>query len=165
VPCLKSEECGPSRASSQSTTHGSRGWLATPFRPPAKSVLCYVERGNESWAAGACPRRRTALRLALRRAAKAARYHAMREGGSAREIAGAIGRRLNLPRLHLAGTGPGNLGQLALLPSLRSDRLQRKNPQRIGWDRPDRLIGDLENLQLRSTEHRQKQHACRCFMW
>jgi nucleoside-diphosphate-sugar epimerase len=89
--------------------------------------------------------------LALEKGRKGARYHAIAEEGvSAREIAEAIGRRLNLPATSISREqAPEYLGQLALFTSLDLTGSSAKTRKELGWEPTGPgLIADLENLQL-----------------
>jgi nucleoside-diphosphate-sugar epimerase len=116
-----------------------------------KGVVAYVGEGKNRWAAVHVLDAARLYRLALEKGRKGARYHAIAEEGvSAREIAEAIGRRLNLPATSISREqAPEYLGQLALFASLDLTGSSAKTRKELGWEPTGPgLIADLENLQL-----------------
>jgi nucleoside-diphosphate-sugar epimerase len=90
-------------------------------------------------------------RLALEKGEIGARYHAIAEEGvPAREIAEAIGRRLNLPATSISRErAPGYLGPLARFATLDLTGSSAKTRKELGWSPTGPgLIADLENLVL-----------------
>jgi nucleoside-diphosphate-sugar epimerase len=112
-----------------------------------KGVSAYVGDGAARWAAAHVSDTARLYRLALERAERGATYHAVAEEGvSMRDIAEAIGRRLNLPvasiRPEQAGEHFGWLGMFIGRDGRASGALTQ---QRLDW-RPTGpgLIADLE---------------------
>jgi nucleoside-diphosphate-sugar epimerase len=115
-----------------------------------KGVFPYVGAGRNRWPASHVLDTAHLYRLALEKAERGARYHAVAEEGiSFREVADVLGKRLKLP---VKSIGPeeakahfGWLAQFAALDAPASSRLTR---QRLGWQPKERgLIADLKELQ------------------
>ena len=112
-----------------------------------KGVSAYVGDGPNRWPAVHRPDAVRLFRLALETAPAGSRLHAVAdEGAPARDIAGVIGQRLNLPVV-AAPTGEaadhfGRAGHFAPLDNPTSSALTR---ERMGW-RPVQpgLIPDLD---------------------
>ncbi|MFI6875493.1 SDR family oxidoreductase [Streptomyces sp. NPDC050400] len=113
----------------------------------ARGVSAYVGDGSNRWPAVHRLDAAHLYRLAVEGAPAGSRLHAVDdEGVPFREIAEAIGRRLNVPVVSIAAEDAGQhfgfLGALASLDTPASSTLTR---QRLGW-RPARvpLIADIE---------------------
>src|SRR5262249_18452004 len=87
------------------------------------------------------------FRLALEKGAAGARYHGVAdEGVPFREIAGVIGRRLNVPVVAMAPDGAADrFGWLAHFVSVDNPTSSQLTKERLGW-RPTQpgLIPDLD---------------------
>jgi len=119
-----------------------------------KGVSAYVGDGASRWPAAHRLDTARLYRLALERAERGARYHAVAEEGvPMRAIAETIGRRLGLPAVSIAPEDAaahfGWLGAFAVLDLPASSALTR---QRLGW-RPTGpgLIADLEQMHGHDT--------------
>ena len=123
------------------------------FLPPLvaiaqeKGVAAYIGDGANRWPAGNRADAASLYRLALEKGGPGAAYHAIGdEGVATRDIATAIGKRLDLPVVSLppeqAGEHFGWLGMFAAVDIPGSSRLTQ---ERLGW-RPThkRLIEDIE---------------------
>lgn len=116
-----------------------------------KGVFGYVGDGHNRWPAAHVLDTARLYRLALERAERGARYHAVSEQGvSVRDIADTIGKRLKLPVASFtpeaAQAHYGWLAHFMGLDMLASSELTQK---RLHWQPRERgLIADLEELQL-----------------
>jgi len=123
------------------------------FLPPLvsvareKGVAAYVGDGANRWPAGHRLDAARLYRLALETGEPGAAYHAVGdEGVAARDIAAAIGRRLELPT---ASLGPdeavGHFGWLGMFAAIDMPASSERTQQRLGW-RPThaRLIEDID---------------------
>ena len=74
-------------------------------------------------------------RLALEKGVAGARYHAVGESGvSMREIAEAVGKRLNLPVKSIsAEEAPAHFGFLAMFAGRDAPTSSRLTQERLGW--------------------------------
>jgi nucleoside-diphosphate-sugar epimerase len=115
----------------------------------ANGVSAYVGDGRNRWPAGHRRDAASLYRLALEKGTAGARYHAVGDEGIAfRDIAEAIGKRLNLPVVSKtqdeAGAHFGFLGMFAGLDAPASATLTRKA---LGWTptHPG-LIADIEQF-------------------
>lgn len=116
-----------------------------------KGVAAYVGEGANRWAAVHRLDAARLYRLALEKGENGARYHAIAEEGvSAREIAEAIGHRLNLPAKSITPEqAPEYLGPLARFATLDLAGSSAKTRKELGWNPTGPgLIKDLENLEL-----------------
>jgi len=116
-----------------------------------KGVAAYVGEGQNRWAAVHRLDAARLYRIALEKGVNCARYHAIAEEGvSAREIAEAIGRRLNLPAASISREQAAEyLGPLARFASLDLTGSSAKTRKELGWEPTGPgLIADLENLEL-----------------
>lgn len=116
-----------------------------------KGVAAYVGEGQNRWAAAHRLDVARLYRLALEKGRNGARYHAVAEEGvSAREIAEAIGRGMNIPAISIAPEeAPAHFGWLARFTSLDLMGSSAKTRKELGWEPTGpRLITDLENLKL-----------------
>ncbi len=108
----------------------------------------YVGDGNNRWPG---VHRRDAARLyrlALERAAEHAVYHAVAdEGVPFREIAGVIGRRLNLPVVSISGDDVGtHFGSFATFAQIDARALSAKTRQSLAWHPTEpTLLEDLNS--------------------
>lgn len=90
-------------------------------------------------------------RLAIEKAEPNAKYHAVAEEGvPMREIAEAIGRRLNLPVKSIAAEEtPAYFGWLAMFAGLDMPASSAWTREKLGWEPTGPgLIADLERLEL-----------------
>lgn len=116
-----------------------------------KGVFGYVGDGHNRWPAAHVLDTARLYRLALERADRGARYHAVSEQGvSVRDIADTIGKRLKLPVASFtpeeAQAHYGWLAHFMGLDMLASSELTQK---RLHWQPKERgLIADLAELQL-----------------
>jgi nucleoside-diphosphate-sugar epimerase len=114
-----------------------------------KHASAYVGDGRNRWPAVHVLDAARLFRLALEKAERGARYHAVAEEGvPLREIAEVIGRRLKVPTVSIAteeaASHFGWLAAFAGLDALASSELTRK---RLGWHPTGPgLITDLEQL-------------------
>lgn len=111
-------------------------------------VSAYVGDGNNRWPG--VHRRDTArlYRLALERAAKYAVYHAVAdEGVPFREIAGIIGRRLNVPVVSKSGDDvAAHFGAFAMFAQIDAIASSAKTRQSLGWHPTEpALLDDLDS--------------------
>ena len=120
-----------------------------------KGVSAYVGEGLNRWAAVHVLDAARLYRLALEKQEAGARYHAVAEEGvSARDIAEAIGRGLNVPAVSItpeeAAAHFGWLAQFATLDLIGSSEQTRRH---LGW-RPSGpgIISDLDHMTYFSSE-------------
>jgi nucleoside-diphosphate-sugar epimerase len=117
----------------------------------AKGVSAYVGDGANRWPAAHRLDTARLYRLALERAERGARYHAVAEEGvSTRAIAETIGRRLGLPVVSIApDEAPAHFGWLAMFASIDVPASSALTRERLGW-RPTgpSLLADLEHLDV-----------------
>lgn len=111
-----------------------------------KGVSAYVEDGLNRWPAGHLSDVVRLYRLAIEKAERGARYHAVGEEGiSAREIAEALGRGLNVPVVSIAREdAQAYFGWMAMFAELDMPASSALTQARLGW-RPTgpTLISDL----------------------
>ncbi len=114
-----------------------------------KGVSAYVGDGANRWAAAHRLDTARLYRLALERAEPGARYHAVAEEGvPMRDIAEAIGGRLDLPVRSIAPEeAAAHFGWLAMFAGIDAPASSELTRQRLGW-RPSGpgLIADLERM-------------------
>ena len=126
--------------------------LVTPLidAARAKRVSAYVGDGRNRWPAAHVRDTARLYRLALEKGEAGARYHAVAEEGVAlRDIAAAIGRRLNLPVVaKSAEEVAGHFGWLGMFVGFDAPASSALTQQRLGW-RPTQpgLITDLDHLE------------------
>jgi nucleoside-diphosphate-sugar epimerase len=111
-------------------------------------VSAFIGDGNNRWPG--IHRRDAArlYRLALERAAEYAVYHAVAdEGVPFREIAGVIGRHLNLPVVSVSGDGVGaHFGWFAHFAQIDAAASSTKTQQSLGWHPTESgLLADLDS--------------------
>jgi nucleoside-diphosphate-sugar epimerase len=115
----------------------------------AKGACAYVGDGQNRWPAAHYLDVARLYRLAIEKAAPNAKYHAVAEEGiPMRDIATAIGRRLNLPVKSLAPDEvPGFFGWLAMFADLDMPASSAQTRAVLGWQPAGPgLISDLEQL-------------------
>jgi nucleoside-diphosphate-sugar epimerase len=116
-----------------------------------KGVSAYVGDGRNRWPAAHVLDTARLYRLALEKGEAGARYHAVAEEGvPLRDIAGAIGRRLNLPVVAKSPEeAAGYFGWLGLFIGFDAPASSALTQERLGW-RPTQggLITDLEHLEI-----------------
>jgi nucleoside-diphosphate-sugar epimerase len=117
----------------------------------AKGVSAWIGDGANRWAAAHVSDTARLYRLALERAERGARWHAVGEQGVAmRAIAETIGRRLGVPTRSIPPeAAPAHFGFLALFAGRDGQATSALTQQRLGW-RPTGpgLLEDLANLDL-----------------
>jgi nucleoside-diphosphate-sugar epimerase len=121
-----------------------------------KKKLAYVGDGSQRWAAAHVSDTARLYRLALEKAEAGSKWHAVAEQGvSAKEIAEALGRRLNLPVVSIsAEEAPAHfqfvVGRFMTLDCPTSNT---KTRERLGWEPTGPgLIEDLDHLVLPEQE-------------
>lgn len=116
-----------------------------------KKVSAYVGDGGNRWAAAHISDTARLYRLALEQGLAGSKWHAVGERGvTAKDIAEALGRRLNLPVVSISPEEAfdhfGFLGHFATLDSPTSNT---KTRERLGWEPTGPgLIDDLDHLVL-----------------
>lgn len=116
-----------------------------------KGVCAYVGDGDNRWPAAHVLDTARLYRLALEKAEAGAKYHAVAEEGvPLREIAEAIGRRLELPIKSIApDEAPAHFGWLAHFAGRDVPASSEQTRQRLGWQPSGPgLIADLARLQV-----------------
>ncbi len=115
---------------------GSGGFLG-PLVTIAKATgkAAYVGDGANRWPAGNRADAAVLYRLALERGEPGAAYHAVGdEGVATRDIAGAIGQRLNLPVEAVAPEeAVGHFGWLGMFVSVDMPATSHVTQERLGW--------------------------------
>lgn len=114
-----------------------------------KCVCAYVGDGQNRWPAVHVLDAARLYRLAVERAERGAKYHAVAEEGvPLRDIAEAIGRRLKLPVKSIAAEkAEDHFGWLALFASLDAPASSEQTRKKLGWQPTGPgLIADLERL-------------------
>lgn len=115
-----------------------------------KGVSAYIGDGQNRWAAVHRLDASRLYRLALEKGRASARYHAVAEEGvPAREIAEAIGRRLNVPAASITPEqAAGHFGWLAAFAGLDLVGSSTKTRAQLGWNPTGpSLLSDLKNMQ------------------
>ena len=129
------------------TKQGLITWAAQIARE--KGQAAYIGDGQNRWAAVHVLDAARLYRLALEKGHVGARYHAVAEEGvSAREIAEAIGRGLNVPVKSVTQEkAADHFGWLAAFAGLDLVGSSAKTRENLGWNPtgPD-LITDLANM-------------------
>ncbi|PMS21715.1 NAD-dependent dehydratase [Trinickia dabaoshanensis] len=125
-----------------------RQGLITPLIGIAreKGTCAYVEDGQNRWPAGHLSDVARLYRLAIEKAERGARYHAVGEEGiSAREITEALGRGLNLPVISITREeAPAYFGWMAMFAALDLPASSAQTQARLGWKPAGpTLISDL----------------------
>jgi nucleoside-diphosphate-sugar epimerase len=114
-----------------------------------KGVCAYVGEGLSRWPAGYVLDVARLYRLAIEKAEPDAKYHAVAEEGVAmRDIAQAVGRRLQLPVKSIApDEAQGYFGWLAMFAGHDMPASSAQTRQKLGWQPTGPgLIADLERL-------------------
>lgn len=131
------------------TRQGLVTFLIALYR--AKGVCAYVGDGRNRWPAAPVGDVARLYRLAIERALPDAKYHAVAEEGVAmRDIAEAIGRRLDLPvRSITPDEVPGFFGWLGMFAGLDMPASSAQTRKILGWvPTGPGLLADLERLRL-----------------
>lgn len=116
-----------------------------------KGVAAYVGEGANRWAAAHVSDTARLYRLALEKGAAGSKWHAVGEQGvTTKEIAEALGRRLNLPVRSISPQeAQEHFGFLSFFASLDSPSGNELTRERLGWNPTGpSLIEDLNNLVL-----------------
>lgn len=114
-----------------------------------KCVCAYVGDGQNRWPAVHVLDAARLYRLAVERAERGVKYHAVAEEGvPLRDIAEAIGRRLKLPvKSIVPEKAEDHFGWLALFASLDAPASSEQTRKKLGWQPTGPgLIADLERL-------------------
>lgn len=128
---------------------GFVSYLAALYRE--KSMCAYIGEGQNRWSAAPVQDVANLYRLALERAEPGAIYHAVAERGVAlRDIAEALGQRLNLPVKSLTpAEGQDFFGWLARFAELDMQASSTQTRAKLGWQPVGRgLIADLNELRV-----------------
>ena len=129
--------------------------LVTPAIQVAieKRLSAYIGDGSGRWPAAHISDVAPLYRLALERAERGARWHAVAEEGvTMRAIAEAVGRRLSLPVKSLTPEeAPAHFGWLAMFAAFDMPASGEQTKKKLGWHPAGPgLIADLEKLELPS---------------
>jgi nucleoside-diphosphate-sugar epimerase len=111
-----------------------------------KGVCAYVGDGQNRWPAGHLSDVARLYRLAIEKAERGARYHAVGEEGiTAREITEALGRGMNLPVISIAPEeAQAHFGWMAMFTTLDMPASSAQTQARLGWKPTGpTLIADL----------------------
>jgi nucleoside-diphosphate-sugar epimerase len=114
-------------------------------------VSAYIGDGSARWAAAHVSDVARLYRLALEHGQAGARYHAVGESGVAmKDVAEAIGRRLNLPVKSITPEeAPAHFGFLAMFAGRDAPTSSRLTQQRLNWTPTGPgMIADLDALEL-----------------
>lgn len=116
-----------------------------------KGVCAYIGDGANRWPAAHVLDVARLYRLAIERAERGAKYHAVAEEGvSLRDIAQTLGRRLELPVRSIApDEAQAFFGWLTPFARLDAPAISVETRRKLGWQPAGpRLLADLEQLQL-----------------
>jgi nucleoside-diphosphate-sugar epimerase len=116
-----------------------------------KKVVAYVGDGSHRWAAAHVSDTARLYRLALEKGAAGSKWHAVGEQGvSAKDIAEALGRRLNLPVVSISlEEAPAYFGFLSHFVTLDLPTSNTKTRERLDWKPTGpSLVEDLTQLVL-----------------
>jgi len=119
-----------------------------------KKVSAYVGDGSSRWAAAHVSDTARLYRLALEKGEAGSRWHAVDEQGvAAKDIAEAIGKRLNLPVVSISPEeAPAHFSFLSHFMELDLPTSNSKTRERLDWDPTGpSLIEDLNHLVLPET--------------
>lgn len=130
-----------------------RQGLITYFIQAARQTgeLAYVGQGTNRWSAAHVRDAARLYRLALEKAERGARWHAVAEGEvPMRDIAETLSRRLGLPVRSIAQEdAPQHFGDFAVFAGMDAPASSALTRQRLGWTpNGPTLIEDLANLEL-----------------
>ena len=117
----------------------------------SKGVSAYVGDGSNRFPAAHLLDVALLYRLALEKAERGAKYHAVAEEGvSLKEIAEVLGRRLTVPVKSITPEeAPGHFGWLAMFAGRDLPASSELTRQKLGWrPRGPGLIADLERLRV-----------------
>ena len=120
-----------------------------------KKASAYVGDGSSRWAAAHVSDTARLYRLAIEKGEAGSRWHAVAEQGvTAKDIADALGRRLNLPVVSISPEdAPAHFGFLGHFMMLDSPTSNTKTRVRLGWEPTGpSLIEDLNQLVLPEAE-------------
>jgi nucleoside-diphosphate-sugar epimerase len=115
----------------------------------AKKVSAYLGDGRNRWPAAHVLDVARLYRLALEKAERGARYHAVAEEGvPLRDIAEVIGERLNLPAVSLSPQeAAAHFGWLAAFASLDMPASSAQTQKQLGWTPSGpKLLADLAQI-------------------
>ena len=114
-----------------------------------KGVSAYIGDGLNRWTAVHRLDAGRLYRLALEQGEAGARYHAIAEEGvRVRDIAEAIGRRLNIPAVSIAPEqAAGHFGWLAHFAGMDAPASSQLTQQRLGWQPTASLPGMIADLE------------------
>lgn len=116
-----------------------------------KKISAYVGDGGCRWAAAHVSDTARLYRLILEKAEAGSKWHAVAEHGvTAKEIAEALGRRLNLPVVSISPEDAhSHFGFLGHFMTLDAPTSNDKTRERMGWNPTGpSLIEDLDRLEL-----------------
>jgi nucleoside-diphosphate-sugar epimerase len=116
-----------------------------------KKVSAYVGDGSHRWAAAHVSDTARLYRLALEKGAAGSKWHAVAEHGvAAKDIAQALGKRLNLPVVSITPEeAAAHFGFLSHFMLVDSPTSNTKTRERLGWEPTGpSLIEDLNRLVL-----------------
>jgi nucleoside-diphosphate-sugar epimerase len=116
-----------------------------------KGVCAYVGDGQNRWPAAHVLDAARVYRLALEKAERGAKYHAVAEQGvPLRSIAEVIGRRLNLPVRSITPQESQDFyGWLAMFAGYDAPASSEQTRKNLGWHPSGpALLADLERLQV-----------------
>jgi nucleoside-diphosphate-sugar epimerase len=116
-----------------------------------KGVSAYIGDGSARWAAAHVGDVAHLYRLVLEKGQAGARYHAVGESGvTMRDVAEAVGRRLNLPVASITPEeSPAHFGFLAMFANRDAPTSSRLTQERMGWTPTGPgMIADLEAPEL-----------------
>jgi nucleoside-diphosphate-sugar epimerase len=114
-----------------------------------KGVCAYIGEGRNRWPAAHVLDVARLYRLAIEKAERGAKYHAVAEEGvSMRDIAETLGRRLKLPVKSIAPEeAQGFFGWLAMFASLDLPASREQTRKKLGWQPTGpTMLADLERL-------------------
>ena len=136
---------------SRSTIRRSKGWCAFDQDCVGKEGVGLCRGRQHRWAAAHVSDTARLYRLALEKGEAGSKWHAVGEQGvTAKEIAEALGRRLNLPVVSISPEeAPAHFGSISHFVTLDSPTSNAKTRERLGWEPTGPgLIDDLNHLVL-----------------